>query len=77
MDHLIQEAYTDRYERPVLGLCVRPTNTRAIDLYRRKHFTVDLEPFTDRRTGIEYARMARILEPTRLSEMVAELSKKK
>jgi hypothetical protein len=77
MDHLIHEAYQSRDERPVLGLCVRPTNTRAIDLYRRKQFTVDLDPFTDKATGVEYARMARILDPVRLDQMVEELAKNK
>jgi len=74
MDHLISEAFKEQHERPVLGLCVRPTNTRAIALYRRKHFTVDLDPYTDKRTGVQYARMARILDPVRLGEMVAGLS---
>jgi ribosomal protein S18 acetylase RimI-like enzyme len=77
MDNLIHEAYQLRQERPVLGLCVRPTNTRAIELYRKKHFNVDLDPYTDKRTGVQYARMARILDPVRLEEMVNELAKKK
>mgnify|MGYP000875920008 CR=1 FL=1 len=77
MDHLIEESLKNKHERPVLGLCVRPTNTRAIDLYRRKHFTADLDPFTDKKTGITYARMARILDPVRLQELREELQKKK
>ncbi len=77
MDHLIDEAMKEKQERPVLGLCVRPENKSAIALYRRKHFDVTLSQYVDKKTGIAYDRMARILDPVRLDEMVQELAKKK
>ncbi len=66
LDDLIAEAMDHQDTHPVLGLCVRPANAGAIDLYRRKHFTVELSPFKDRETDIEYLRMARILNAERL-----------
>jgi hypothetical protein len=77
MDDLIATAMDDRIERPVLGLCVRVGNTGAIDLYRRKGFTVKLSSFKDRATGIEYLRMARVLDAGRAAELVARTKGKK
>jgi len=69
VDGLIAESLETQNDRPVLGLCVRPDNTAAIDLYRRKAFKVELSPWLDRDTGVSYSRLARILNPTRLLEM--------
>jgi ribosomal protein S18 acetylase RimI-like enzyme len=76
LDDLIDQALSDKQDRPILGLCVRPENVRAIDLYRRKHFTVELDPFTDKTTGIKYTRMARILDPMRVNELLRVTQKK-
>ncbi len=66
LDDLIACAYDDQETHPILGLCVQQDNTVAIDLYKRKKFTEGLTSFTDRETGIVYARMALILAPNRL-----------
>jgi hypothetical protein len=42
---------------------------RAIELYRRAGFTEDLEPYTDRATGIQYQRMAMVLNPEALLKL--------
>ena len=71
VDDLIATAMDDRRERPVLGLCVRLGNTGAINLYRRKGFTVELSTFKDKATQVQYARMAMILDAARVAELVA------
>ena len=52
-------------------------NSSAISLYRRKLFTVDLAPFKDRTTQVEYNRMARILNPATLERLANEAKKGK
>ncbi len=61
LDDLIAEALEDEETHPVLGLFVQTANVRAIELYRRAGFTEELEPFVDKQTGVEYQRMAMVL----------------
>jgi hypothetical protein len=77
LDDLIACAYDDQETYPVLGLCVQQDNTVAIDLYKRKQFTEELSTFTDRETGVVYARMARILNPGHLIAILDEQKAKK
>ena len=77
LDDLIAQAYDDQMTHPVLGLCVRPENTRAIELYRHKKFTEDLSPFPDKETGVVYNRMARILNADVLLDMLQAAKKKR
>jgi hypothetical protein len=72
LDDLIATAMEDRHERPILGLCVSLGNTGAINLYRRKGFTVELSTFKDKSTQIEYARMAMILDAGRVAELIEQ-----
>jgi ribosomal protein S18 acetylase RimI-like enzyme len=70
LDDLIAEALERQDTHPILGLCVRPENVGAIDLYRRKGFSVELSLFMDKQTGVEYLRMARILSAERLAALL-------
>lgn len=77
LDDLIAEALEDKQTHPVLGLFVQTANTRAIELYRRAGFTEKLDTYTDKETGIEYQRMAMILDSDALLQIVRESTKKK
>jgi hypothetical protein len=70
LDDLIAEAMEQQDTHPILGLCVRPENIGAIDLYRRKGFSVELSSFKDTLTGVEYLRMARILNAECLAALL-------
>jgi ribosomal protein S18 acetylase RimI-like enzyme len=46
-----------------MGLCMQKDNARAIRFYERAGFGGNLEPFVDKSTGVEYRRMALVLNP--------------
>jgi ribosomal protein S18 acetylase RimI-like enzyme len=75
LDDLIAEALEDQETHPVLGLFVQTANVRAIELYRRAGFTEELEPFVDKQTGVEYRRMAMVLNPEALLRLRAAAGK--
>jgi len=70
LDDLIAEAMDDRHDYPIVGLCVHGDNRRAIQIYLDNDFTVELSPYKDKATGIEYRKMARILDPGRLQHFI-------
>jgi ribosomal protein S18 acetylase RimI-like enzyme len=77
LDDLIAEALEDQETHPVLGLFVQTANVRAIELYRRAGFTEKLDSYMDRQTGVEYRRMAMILNAEALLQAVQAGTKKK
>jgi len=77
LDDLIVIAHETKDERPILGLDVRPENTRAIEIYRQKQFDINLAQYVDKTTNIAYNRMARILDLDVLERMQNEAKKKK
>jgi ribosomal protein S18 acetylase RimI-like enzyme len=77
VDDLIDEALALAHTHPVVGLCVHPENERAIKLYKQYGFTENLEPFTDKLTGITYLKMAMILSDDVLIQILDAAKKKK
>jgi ribosomal protein S18 acetylase RimI-like enzyme len=77
LDDLIAEALDDQETHPVLGLCVHKENKRAIKLYKYAGFTDALDSFVDKETGVEYQRMAMVLNDAVLLHMTEVARKKK
>jgi ribosomal protein S18 acetylase RimI-like enzyme len=77
MDDLIAEALEDQETHPVLGLFVQSANARAIRLYERLGFAGAMEPYTDKETGVEYQKMALVLNDQALIRLRDEGTKKK
>lgn len=77
LDDLIAEALEDQETHPVLGLFVQTANIRAVELYRRAGFAEELDSYIDKQSGVEYKRMAMVLNAEVLLQVVQAGSKKK
>jgi len=75
LEDLIAAALEEQDTHPVLGLAVHKDNERAIRLYLNIGFTEELSPFTQ--DGVEYQRMAVVLNAEALGQLWEEAKKKK
>jgi ribosomal protein S18 acetylase RimI-like enzyme len=66
------EAKKTSKTHPVIGLLVRETNAKAIRLYEHLKYSSDtLKPRKDPETQVVYIRMAKVLDPDALREILA------